>query len=390
MLSQFKIASLPPLCFADAVCGPSAAIWAGWARRALLQESRLEAIVFAANELGKIKFAQQTYVLLQTMREQGPHGLNRSDLGTWIQSTLLLLDPLTLNESLNQLASSLKTNINSLSNVLIKELKSIIKLMHVNSLFNSRHIVARVRLPNLEYLPRNWDKSTIKNIINAIDSIKNLTSWLYTDFTRLIDCIVPTTLKRGRLVSATNSEMLGAIFITAHKDYQLIAEQIIHEVSHTRLFFIQMLNDLIEETILNDSWTNSKFYSPWRSDPRPLNGILHGAFVFDAVAEYWRQHLLFDSSNILARRRFGLITGQLYLAHKTLKHYAKFTIEGSAIFKKLENNLIQNYQPISLNLNLNNESVLDIESISFRKNKKLISDHLFQHKQKWYDDYANN
>jgi hypothetical protein len=36
-------------------------------------------------------------------------------------------------------------------------------------------------------------------------------------------------------------------------------------------------------TVWNEPW----FYAPWRDDPRPLNGVLHGIYAFTSVVEFW-------------------------------------------------------------------------------------------------------
>jgi hypothetical protein len=60
------------------------------------------------------------------------------------------------------------------------------------------------------------------------------------------------------------------------------AETLVHECRHNILYAIQELDPLVQpgqqETVK----------SPWRQDPRPLSGLLHGAFVFDGVCRLYR------------------------------------------------------------------------------------------------------
>ena len=62
-----------------------------------------------------------------------------------------------------------------------------------------------------------------------------------------------------------------------------VAECFLHEALHQKLFRIESAINLFE----NDSSIEEKYYSPWRIDPRPLRMLLHGAFVFTAIAEMW-------------------------------------------------------------------------------------------------------
>lgn len=64
-----------------------------------------------------------------------------------------------------------------------------------------------------------------------------------------------------------------------------VAEAILHEAMHLRLSIIQKL---IELTRL-DEGNNKKYYSPWKSELRPANGVLHGIFVFGAIHAFFRE-----------------------------------------------------------------------------------------------------
>jgi HEXXH motif-containing protein len=56
-----------------------------------------------------------------------------------------------------------------------------------------------------------------------------------------------------------------------------LAEAIVHEYFHNELFLHQESAELFDTR-------DELYYSPWRDDARPLNGLFHGAFVFTAVA----------------------------------------------------------------------------------------------------------
>jgi hypothetical protein len=60
----------------------------------------------------------------------------------------------------------------------------------------------------------------------------------------------------------------------------VIAEAILHEHSHLH---VHRLLNVVKLHTLDDG---EQFYSPWRSDPRPLNGLLHGLHVLARLCDF--------------------------------------------------------------------------------------------------------
>jgi hypothetical protein len=60
-----------------------------------------------------------------------------------------------------------------------------------------------------------------------------------------------------------------------------MAATMIHEAQHSRLGATHDLVPLY--------WGNTKtlYLSPWRNDPRPLAGLVHGVYAFHGVADFW-------------------------------------------------------------------------------------------------------
>lgn len=44
-----------------------------------------------------------------------------------------------------------------------------------------------------------------------------------------------------------------------------------------------------------------RFWAPWRSDPRPLEGLLHGAYAHLALAGYWQRAALYGARGAWAQ-----------------------------------------------------------------------------------------
>ena len=89
--------------------------------------------------------------------------------------------------------------------------------------------------------------------------------------------IVP--LKRSKYASGMSFyDCRGAAFITPDACCLDIIDHLIHENGHGRLDTIHDLEPL---------WLHEQdglYESPWKAEPRPIEGILHGAYVFSLVA----------------------------------------------------------------------------------------------------------
>lgn len=73
------------------------------------------------------------------------------------------------------------------------------------------------------------------------------------------------------------------------------AENIVHEAMHLRLTKLEGKRPLVSDLtgLLN---------SPWKNEPRLLQGILHGVFVFTCISEFFRKLLRFQSMRPIAER----------------------------------------------------------------------------------------
>lgn len=84
--------------------------------------------------------------------------------------------------------------------------------------------------------------------------------------------------------SVTFSARPGVLYMSWSDSVETIAEAIVHESDHQ--FFYGHSRD---NSIWNDvsAVEHCIFRSPWRSDPRPLDGLVRGASAFIRVAEFW-------------------------------------------------------------------------------------------------------
>jgi HEXXH motif-containing protein len=86
-------------------------------------------------------------------------------------------------------------------------------------------------------------------------------------------------------VSATSRNAFGTIALSVPPDACSLAETLAHETQHAKL------SALLDIAPLLSSDDGSRYYAPWRDDPRPLSGLLQGAYAFLGVTGFWRRQL---------------------------------------------------------------------------------------------------
>jgi uncharacterized protein len=110
-----------------------------------------------------------------------------------------------------------------------------------------------------------------------------------------VTVIVPLTNKRGGQVSSSSSATFGAIALSVPPDPYTCAETLAHEIQHLKLC---ALLDLVNLTLPDDG---QRFYAPWRADPRPIGGLLQGAYAFLGVSGFWRRQRRLAEGSLLLR-----------------------------------------------------------------------------------------
>ncbi len=93
--------------------------------------------------------------------------------------------------------------------------------------------------------------------------------------------LVPLT-QEGQLVGASSAAAFGAIAMCEKPSADDLADALVHELQHSKL------NAVFELVCLHEPDEQRHFYAPWRDDPRPLAGVLHGVYAFASVVEFWR------------------------------------------------------------------------------------------------------
>ncbi|WP_285960302.1 cyclophane-forming radical SAM/SPASM peptide maturase YhhB [Pseudomonas tohonis] len=100
-----------------------------------------------------------------------------------------------------------------------------------------------------------------------------------------VQFITDTTAHPDKIVSFSDNSVPGALYVSivqggSYIDPYDLADSLIHEHRHQKLYLLERRVDLIEVT-------STKVVSPWREDLRPPSGLLHAIFVFVELRRFW-------------------------------------------------------------------------------------------------------
>ncbi|WP_157839904.1 aKG-HExxH-type peptide beta-hydroxylase [Streptomyces megasporus] len=95
--------------------------------------------------------------------------------------------------------------------------------------------------------------------------------------------LVPLPPAAGEASSATLRAAPWAVFTFLPETASRMAEVLVHELQHSKLAVLG------EAVALHRSGGGAVHRVPWRRDPRPLGGVLQGAFAHLALADLWHR-----------------------------------------------------------------------------------------------------
>jgi HEXXH motif-containing protein len=105
-----------------------------------------------------------------------------------------------------------------------------------------------------------------------------------TELSSGLAAIVPLSTDLG-LFAASSSAAFGSVGVSPKESATDLADALIHEFQHSKLNALLDLVDLVRPG------PQPLLYAPWRDDPRPLIGVLHGIYAFVSVVEFWDTEL---------------------------------------------------------------------------------------------------
>ncbi|MFF9036018.1 HEXXH motif domain-containing protein [Streptomyces sp. NPDC014892] len=111
-----------------------------------------------------------------------------------------------------------------------------------------------------------------------------------TDLDALLDCVVPLADQSAVSPhgagathrSGTRHNAFGAVLSSQPSGPQSFAATLVHELQHTKL---SALSELVP---LHTADNRPRHWAPWRPDPRPFEGLLHGCYAHLALSAHWQ------------------------------------------------------------------------------------------------------
>ncbi len=89
----------------------------------------------------------------------------------------------------------------------------------------------------------------------------------------------------GVVLSASSGDAFGGLLTSLPPDPVTFAVTLVHEFQHTKL------GALLHLLTLERDGGEERHHAPWRDDPRPLSGLLQGAYAFLGITDFWSRHL---------------------------------------------------------------------------------------------------
>jgi len=138
--------------------------------------------------------------------------------------------------------------------------------------------------------------------------------------------------------NTSSSERPGALAVMATRDAWELAETLVHELYHQRLFAVEIEGPLFADAAQN-AGRDFRHYSPWRIEPRPMKGLVHALYVFVEVARHWlavleRSEPCEKAPRARARARLSEISLQLPVALDGVRGAARFSPIGERLFRE--------------------------------------------------------
>lgn len=131
---------------------------------------------------------------------------------------------------------------------------------------------------------RRFSEEWALHVSRAITELEEYSPQAGLAVKKFVTHALPLLCSKQTIASASRQEALGLVFLPARGDMpDQLAECLLHEAMHQLLFRLESCARLFAA----DSPADSLFYSPWRTDRRPLRMTLHGCFVFTAVADMY-------------------------------------------------------------------------------------------------------
>ncbi|WP_433296028.1 aKG-HExxH-type peptide beta-hydroxylase [Actinoplanes sp. CA-030573] len=150
----------------------------------------------------------------------------------------------------------------------------------------------------------------------------------------VVRTIVPLRRNKGPLMlSATARHVFGALGATMPASAATLGVTLVHEGHHS------ILNGVLQLEALFDPKDPTLYFAPWRRDPRPIRGLLHGVYAFLGTADLMNRLRADPAQERAAEKQFAKICRQLRPALDSLRDAPGLTEPGRQFAKGMEEEL---------------------------------------------------
>ncbi|MFG2560350.1 aKG-HExxH-type peptide beta-hydroxylase [Streptomyces sp. NPDC048496] len=132
-------------------------------------------------------------------------------------------------------------------------------------------------------------------------------------------------------LSASTGDAFASMVVARPRNGLALAETLVHEFQHSKLGALLHLFPLLDDD------RTELHYAPWRSDPRHLPGLLHGAYAFVGVTGFWLDRIGDTVADPEGRAPFlfALRRLQTRMVLRTLATRAELTVPGRRLVTRL-------------------------------------------------------
>jgi HEXXH motif-containing protein len=133
----------------------------------------------------------------------------------------------------------------------------------------------------------------------------------------------------GSARSATIRHAFGVFGLTLPPSADEFAVTLVHEFQHSKL------SAMLDLQPMSDPDDHVLYFAPWRTDPRPLAGLLQGVYAFVGVADTWRALRTVDGIGPSAEAKFAEARLQVDRGLRSIESSDALTPTGVAVASRL-------------------------------------------------------
>ncbi len=191
---------------------------------------------------------------------------------------------------------------------------------------------------SLRDVPRSFQREQVPLVAAALELIHHHQPESFAQLRAMMRVAAMKPRNVGDYSNVSQSDLPGAFICTATANPFVLADSIVHELHHNRLFFLQDEAPLFagERDGVAEAGT---FYSPWRDDLRPLQGLFHGVFVYVPVLRFWiavvRAGAVSGDARLYGLDQLARIPVQCAVAVTQLRRHAQLTERGNAVLAEV-------------------------------------------------------